>query len=321
MSWLITGGAGYIGAHVVRSLQQRGESVVVYDDLTTGSADRAGSAPLVIGSVLDGALLARTIREHDVRGVVHLAAKKQVGESVERPLWYYEQNVEGLRTLLNAMVDGGVDRFVFSSSAATYGMPDVDVVTEDTAALPINPYGETKLIGEWMSRAVGTAHGMKSVAMRYFNVAGAASNDLGDPAALNLIPMVFDALEQGKRPRIFGDDYPTADGTCIRDYVHVADLADAHAEVLLRMDSLEHGVAFNVGTGTGSSVHEVMAAIGVAIGRDVDPEIVARRAGDPPRLVASVERIRDQLGWTATHDLADMVGSAWSAWRARHDGM
>lgn len=314
MSWMVTGGAGYIGAHVVRALQNRDEEVVVYDDFSTGSAGRIQGAAVVEGSVLDQVRLAATIAEHKVEGVIHLAAKKQVGQSVEQPLWYYEENVEGLRRLLAAMADHQVGKLVFSSSAATYGMPDVDMVTEDTPCAPLSPYGETKLIGEWLARSAAKATGMSFVAMRYFNVAGAGAPELGDPAILNLIPMVFDAVESGRAPSIFGDDYDTADGTCVRDYVHVGDLADAHVEALLRMDEMDDGLVVNVGTGTGSSVREVIAEISSAMGRELEPVIAPRRAGDPARIVASVDRIREQLGWTASHDLTDMVTSAWEAW-------
>lgn len=311
---MVTGGAGYIGAHVVRALQARNETVVVYDDLSTGSASRVNDVAIVEGSILDQECLAEAISAHKVEGVIHLAAKKQVGQSVEQPLWYYEENVEGLRRLLAAMADQSVGKLVFSSSAATYGMPDVDMVTEDTPCAPLSPYGETKLIGEWLVRAAAKATGMSFVAMRYFNVAGAGSPELGDPAVLNLIPMVFDAVASGREPSIFGADYDTPDGTCVRDYVHVGDLADAHVEALLRMDEMDDGLVVNVGTGTGSSVREVISEISAAMGRELEPVIAPRRAGDPARIVASVDRIRDQLGWTASHDLTDMVTSAWEAW-------
>lgn len=318
MTWLVTGGAGYIGAHVVNALQERGESVVVIDDLSTGSADRVGRAKLVVGSVLDGALVRQVLAEHDVQGAVHLAAKKQVGESVAQPLLYYRENIGGLRVLLESLVEVGVPRLLFSSSAATYGMPDVELVSEDTPTLPINPYGETKLVGEWMCNAASAAHGLHCVSMRYFNVAGTGADALGDPAALNLIPMVFERIEAGDNPRIFGADYPTPDGTCIRDYVHVSDLADAHAEALLRADSLAPQTVVNVGTGTGSSVREVIDMVADVSGRELHAEVMDRRPGDPPKLVASVDRIRESLGWQARHDLRDMVESAWSAWRYRH---
>jgi UDP-glucose 4-epimerase len=319
MTWLVTGGAGYIGAHVVHALRSRGEAVVVIDDLSTGSADRVGDAELVVGSVLDGDLVRSVLAAHQVQGAVHLAAKKQVGESVVEPMMYYRENIDGLRVLLESLTAAHVPRLLFSSSAATYGMPDVDLVDESTPTNPINPYGETKLVGEWMCNAVSKAHGLHCVSMRYFNVAGAGEDQLGDPAALNLIPMVFERLEAGQAPKVFGDDYPTPDGTCIRDYVHVADLADAHAEALLRADSLVSGTVLNVGTGTGSSVAQVMGMVAEVTGIELVPEVVQRRAGDPPRLVASVDRIHSELGWTASHDLRDMVASAWSAWRYRHD--
>ena len=237
MTILVTGGAGYIGAHVVRLLQERGEKVVVVDDLSTGRADRVGDAVLVevdVASPEAVDVLTRAMTEHDVRAVVHFAARKQVGESVERPAWYYQQNVGGFTNLVTAMQAAGVDRLVFSSSAATYGMPSVSLVEEKLHAEPINPYGETKLVGEWLGRAASRAWGLRFVALRYFNVAGAGWPDLGDPAVLNLVPMVLDRLERGERPKIFGDDYPTPDGTCIRDYIHVLDLAQAHLAALER---------------------------------------------------------------------------------------
>ena len=319
MTWLVTGGAGYIGAHVVRAMVDDGTDVVAIDDLSTGSADRVQGASLIEGSVLDRGLLDRTIAEHGVTGVVHIAAKKQVGESVADPLMYYRENVTGLLTLLEACRDGGVDRFVFSSSAATYGLPDVDLVDEDVPGVPLSPYGETKLVGEWVMRDCATAFGLRYMSMRYFNVAGAASPDLGDPGIYNLIPMVFRELEQGSRPKVFGNDYPTPDGTCIRDYVHVADIAAAHLTAARALDDGAEPATYNIGRGEGSSVLEVLDVIGAITGRDVTPEFVARRPGDPARIVASVDRIRDAFGFTATRDLEDMVSSAWTAWRAAHD--
>jgi UDP-glucose 4-epimerase len=315
-SWLVTGGAGYIGAHVVKALRDRHEPVVVLDDLSTGAANRVGDAPLVRGSVLDTELVRGTIRDHAVAGIVHIAAKKQVGESVDRPLFYYEQNVTGLQSLLTAATDCGVESFVFSSSAATYGMPDVELVTEDTPGTPMSPYGETKVIGEWMARAVAVAAKMRVVSLRYFNVAGAASPDLGDPAALNLIPMALQALTAGDAPKIFGADYPTPDGTCIRDYVHVADIAEAHVAALKHLDGGGGGATYNIGRGEGSSVREVVDLVREVSGIDTAPEIVPRRSGDPARIVASVARIRDELGWTASYDLRQIVESAWEAWQA-----
>jgi UDP-glucose 4-epimerase len=312
-SWLVTGGAGYIGAHVVKALRDRDEAVVVIDDLSTGDAERVGNAPLVRGSVLDGDLVRDTLREHDVTGVVHIAAKKQVGESVANPLFYYRENVGGLTTLLEAATDVGVESFVFSSSAATYGMPDVDLVTEDTPGEPMSPYGESKLIGEWMTRAVALATGLRVVSLRYFNVAGAASPALGDPGVFNLIPLAMRALTAGEAPKIFGDDYPTPDGTCIRDYVHVADVADAHVAAMHHLQSGGASATYNIGRGEGSSVREVLHAVAAVSGIATEPEIVPRRPGDPARVVAAVDRIRAELGWSARYDLSEIVGSAWEA--------
>jgi UDP-glucose 4-epimerase len=235
MSVLVTGGAGYIGSHVVRLLHQRGESVVVVDDLSSGLPERIGSSKLLklnLASPNAVEVLAQTMREHAVKSVIHLAAQKQVGVSVKEPERYYSENIGGMANLLTAMRQTGVDRLVFSSSAATYGMPDVESVTEDAACNPINPYGETKLIGEWMSANASRAWGLRAANLRYFNVAGAGWPELADTAVMNLVPIVFAALKAGKDPVVFGDDYPTADGSCIRDYVHVHDLAEAHLSAL-----------------------------------------------------------------------------------------
>jgi UDP-glucose 4-epimerase len=315
-SWLVTGGAGYIGAHVVRAMRERDQRVVVVDDLTTGKASRVGNAPLVVGSILDDDLLRSTMRDHQVSGIIHIAAKKQVGESVANPLLYYRQNVVGLVTLLEAAVDLDVSSFVFSSSAATYGTPDVDLVTEDIDGVPLSPYGESKLIGEWMSRAVSAATDLRTISLRYFNVAGAASPELGDPAVLNLIPMALRELVAGRPAKIFGDDYPTPDGTCVRDYVHVADVADAHAAAMVHLQDGGGSATYNVGVGHGSSVKEVLRAVADVSGIRTEPIVVERRPGDPARIVAAVDRIKADLGWTARHDLNDMVESAWSAWNA-----
>ncbi len=320
MTWLITGGAGYIGAHVVRAMLAAGERAVVFDDLSTGVAERVpAGVPLVAGTVLDRAALDRAIAEHAVTGVVHLAAKKQVGESVELPLHYYHENIEGLRVLLAAAAAGGVRSFVFSSSAAVYGMPDVDLVTEATPCLPMSPYGETKLAGEWLVRATGKAHGLATASLRYFNVAGAASPELADAGVFNVVPMVFEKLTEGAAPRIFGADYPTPDGTCVRDYIHVADLAEAHV-VAARKLAAEPGtdLTVNIGRGEGVSVRELVDLINEVAGYETEPEIAPRRAGDPARVVASAERISTELGWKARHDVRDMITSAWAGWVHLH---
>lgn len=320
MTILVTGGAGYIGAHVVRLLLERGDKVVVVDDLSTGETSRIGDATLVeLDVAAPGAqeTITAALREHQVDSVIHFAARKQVGESMARPTYYYQQNVTGLANVLGAMEDAGVEKLVFSSSAATYGMPSVSVVEEKLHAEPINPYGETKLIGEWMGRAAARAWGLRFVALRYFNVAGSGWDDLGDPAVLNLVPMVLDRIERGEQPRLFGDDYPTPDGTCIRDYIHVLDLAKAHIAALsyLGTDARPFDV-FNVGTGTGSSVREVLDGLARVSGLTIDPIIEPRRAGDPPQLVGSPERINEVLGWHAEAGLEEILQSAWDAWQA-----
>ncbi|WP_033221730.1 UDP-glucose 4-epimerase GalE [Kitasatospora phosalacinea] len=323
MTWLITGGAGYIGGHVVRELAAAGVPTVVLDDLSSGSAAHLPpGVPLVTGSTLDRPLLDRVLAGHGVTGVLHLAARKQVGESVERPLYYYHENVEGLRTVLAAAVDAGVRRVVLSSSAAVYGMPDVDLVDESTPCLPINPYGETKLAGEWLLNACAAAHGLCAVSLRYFNVAGAAAPELSDPGAANLVPLVLQRLTAGLPPLVFGDDYPTPDGTCVRDYVHVSDVASAHVAAVRRLEAAgpdeRIGLTLNIGTGRGASVREMIAEIAEVTGVRIAPEMAPRRPGDPARVVASAELIRRELGWSARHDVRSMVASAWAGWQHRH---
>ena len=313
--WLVTGGAGYIGAHVVRALLASGREVVVLDDLSSGVSTKVpDGVPLVRCSVGDKAAVAAALRDHRVDGVVHLAAKKAAGESVDIPLHYYYENVSGLATLLHAMQKAEVSRMVFSSSAAVYGTPPQNPIDEHSPLAPESPYGETKVVGEWMVRDQGRAVGLSWVALRYFNVAGAGEHDLGDPSVNNLIPMVFRALADGRRPQIFGDDYPTPDGTCIRDYIHVVDLAAAHVAAVERSESRMAADVYNVGRGVGSSVREVMNQVAKVIGRDVNAEVVGRRAGDPPASYAATELITRELGWQAQHGLTDMVTSAWSAW-------
>ncbi|WP_031088891.1 UDP-glucose 4-epimerase GalE [Streptomyces sp. NRRL WC-3549] len=321
MTWLITGGAGYIGAHVARAMTGAGERVVVLDDLSTGIAERLGpDVPLVRGSTADRGLLDRVLAEHGVTGVVHLAAKKQVGESVEDPLLYYRENIGGLTVLLEAVAAAGVRRFLFSSSAAVYGVPDVEHITEDTPCAPINPYGETKLAGEWLVRAAGRAHGVSTACLRYFNVAGASEPRLSDTGTSNVVPMFFERLTRGEAPRVFGTDYPTPDGTCVRDYVHVDDLADAHLVVARGLLAREPGedLTLNVGRGEGVSVRELAALVGEVTGRPAEPLAGPRRPGDAARAVASVERMTREFDWTARLGVREMVESAWAAWCLRH---
>jgi UDP-glucose 4-epimerase len=316
MTWLVTGGAGYIGAHVVRALQAVGFDVVVVDDLSTGLASRvAGSVPIEVGTLLNHRFLKRVFDGHDVIGVVHLAAKKRVDESVRRPSLYFKENVEGLRLLLDQCAAAGVGHFLFSSSAAVYGDVATMPITEEVPCCPINAYGQTKLAGEWLVAAMGAATGMRTMSLRYFNVAGTASAELADTSVANLVPIVLHAIRNDDKPRIFGDDYPTPDGTCVRDYVHVTDVADAHVAAvreLMHNDS-DSVRALNIGTGTGVSVREMIDVAVKVTGVVVEPLIGARRYGDTPVAVADVAKVVDVLGWRARHDVFDVVTSAWSA--------
>jgi UDP-glucose 4-epimerase len=318
MSWLVTGGAGYIGAHVVRAFEEVDLEAVVIDDLSSGHREFVGpDTPFVEGTVLDTDLVTRTCKEHGVEGVVHLAGFKYAGVSVQRPLHTYTQNVTGTVNLLDAMAQAGVENMVFSSSAATFGTPDTEIVTEDNGTFPESPYGESKLIGEWLIRDQGIATGLRHTSLRYFNVVGSGSDDLYDSSPHNLFPLVFEALLAGRTPRINGDDYRTPDGTCVRDYVHVADLATAHVVAARRLasgDALEP--VYNLGSGQGVSVRQIMDTVRVVTGIDFTPEIGPRRPGDPDRIVASGELASRDLDWAMRHDLRDMVASAWSARRA-----
>jgi UDP-glucose 4-epimerase len=315
MSWMVTGGAGYIGAHVVRAFEEVGLDVVVVDDLSSGHREfvRPG-VPFVEGTIVDTELMARTMEEHDLEGVVHLAGFKYAGVSVDRPLHTYTQNVTGTVSLLQAMERTGVQNMVFSSSAATFGSPDVHVVTEETPTLPESPYGESKLVGEWVIRDQARATGLRHTSLRYFNVVGSGSDDLYDTSPHNLFPIVFEMLLKGKTPRINGDDYDTPDGTCVRDYVHVADLAVSHVVAAQRLAAGEDLLpVYNLGSGDGSSVREIMEAIRTGTGIDFTPEIAPRRPGDPDRIVATGEAAARDLDWKMRHTLEDMVRSAWQA--------
>jgi UDP-glucose 4-epimerase len=317
-TWLVTGGAGYIGAHVVRAFASKGLSSVVVDDLSSG---HRGFVPddvaFVEGSILDTDLLVGTMREHRVTGVIHVAGFKYAGVSVTRPLHTYEQNVTGTVSLLRAMQEASVDKVVFSSSAATYGTPDVDTVTEQTATAPESPYGESKLIGEWLLRDQAVAHGLRHTSLRYFNVVGSATPEVYDTSPHNLFPLVLEALLAGRTPSINGDDYPTPDGTCVRDYVHVGDLAVSHvaaAEALASGRELEP--VYNLGSGDGLSVRQIMDAMARVTGIGFEPDIKDRRPGDPARIVASGELAARDIDWLMRHDIDDMVRSAWEARKA-----
>ena len=323
MAWLITGGAGYIGAHVAETTLTSGRAVVVLDDLSTGISSRLSQdIPLTQISLQDAASVHQIFETNNISGVLHLAAKKRVGESVERPDYYWQENVGGLQSLLTAMKVHNVKNFVFSSSAAVYGQPDVPpgtLITEETPCAPINPYGATKLEGEVLSRVMAESHGFKVAALRYFNVAGAGRPELGDQYIFNLVPIVFDALDRSELPIVFGDDYSTPDGSCIRDYVHVQDLADAHIAAMDFVEKSDAGfTAINIGAGSGASVFEVLNMIQDVTGISIDPIIGQRREGDPAALVADVSFAKGVLGWQSSRDLRDIVTSAWDAWQLGH---
>jgi UDP-glucose 4-epimerase len=321
MTWLVTGGAGYIGSHVVRAFRDAGESVVVIDSLSSGHPEFVpADVPFVRGTILDGDLVRHALREHDVTGVVHLAGFKYAGVSVSQPLLTYQQNVTGTATLLEQMDAAGVRSLVFSSSAATYGTPDVDLVTEQTPTHPESPYGESKLIGEWLIADQARARELTHTSLRYFNVVGSATPDLYDTSPHNLFPLVLGMLARGEVPQINGDDYPTPDGTCVRDYVHVADLAHSH---LVAAHALEAGTSlepvYNLGSGDGVSVRQIMDVAAEVTGIDFEPRMAPRRPGDPARIVASGELAGRDLEWEMRHSLRDMLASAWAA-QERHSG-
>ena len=317
MTWLITGGAGYIGAHVVRAMTAKGVAVVVLDDLSSGHREFVPeTAAFVHGSVVDPSAVRAAIGDHGCTGVIHLAGFKYAGVSVERPLHTYEQNVTGAQVLLAAMSDLGARHLVFSSSAGVYGTPDVDLVTEDTPGRPQSPYGESKLITEWLIRDVAKVTDLTHTSLRYFNVVGSGTPDLYDTSPHNLFPLVLKALTDGRTPIVRGADYPTPDGSCVRDYVHVADVADAHVAAAA---ALEAGTAlqpaYNLGSGTGMSVLQIMSAMAEVTGIDFTPQIADRRPGDPARIVASGALAARDLGWAPRRTLDDCVASAWQAWK------
>jgi UDP-glucose 4-epimerase len=322
---LVTGGAGYVGSVSVEAFLAAGHDVVVLDDLSTGhrAAVPAG-ARLVVGDYGDQAAVTRLLADEETDAILHCAARSLVGESLQDPARYFRDNVSGGIALLEAAREVGVARFVLSSTAAVYGLPLATPIKEDAETRPINPYGETKRAFEGALTWYGRAYGLRSVSLRYFNVAG-ATDALGedhDPET-HLIPAILAAVERGRPLTLFGDDYPTPDGTCIRDYIHVADLADAHLraiEVTAADDprAVEGALAFNLGNGDGFSNLEVIQAAERVIGRTIDYEIGPRRPGDPPVLVASAERATTVLGWRPERpNLDEMVGSAWT-WRRAH---
>lgn len=328
MSWLVTGGAGYIGSHVVRAFIEQGITPIVVDDLSSGHREFVpDGVDFVEGQVQDTSLLERTMREHDVEGVMHIAGYKYAGVSVARPLHTYSQNVQGTAAVLEAMQRVGVSRIVFSSSAAVYGTPDVDLVTENQPTAPESPYGQSKLIGEWLladqARALELTDGatpLQHVSLRYFNVVGSGTDEVYDTSPHNLFPLVIEALIEGRTPRINGTDYPTPDGTCVRDYVHVADLATSHVAAATAMaEGRELRPVYNLGSGDGLSVREIMDAMQRGTGHTFEPVIGERRPGDPARIVANGDAAARDLDWRMRHSIDDMVTSAWQARTAHPD--
>ncbi len=318
MSWLVTGGAGYIGSHVVRAFLDAGIEPVVVDDLSSGHAEFVpDGVAFYRGTILDTDLLAEILRRHEATGVMHIAGFKYAGVSVQQPLHCYEQNVVGTMSVLRAMERSDVRAVVFSSSAATFGTPDVDLVTEETPTNPESPYGESKLIGEWLLADQAKATDLRHVSLRYFNVVGSGTPQLYDTSPHNLFPLVFEALLSGRTPRINGNDYATPDGTCVRDYIHVQDLAEAHVVAAQKLDSeVDLRPVYNLGSGDGVSVAQIMEAMADVTGIPFDPVIGPRRPGDPARIVASGELAHADLDWTMRHTLRQMVSTAWEARRA-----
>lgn len=318
MRVLVTGGAGYIGSHACKELTRQGHDVIVFDNLSTGHRALAKWGAFVHGDILDLAALRRVMRQHGVEGVIHFAAKSQVGESVRDPGLYVRTNVGGTLNILEAMRDEGVPRLVVSGTCAVYGQPDRVPITEDAPPAPVSPYGATKLFMERMLADFEAAHGIVSVALRYFNAAGADfEGETGEwhVPETHLIPRaLMAAAGTGPALDLFGDDYPTSDGTCIRDYIHVRDLARAHVAALEHLARGGASTAVNLGTGTGFSVLDILRGVEAATGRPAPRRIAPRRAGDPPVLVADATRAKTLLGWEPEcSSLEEILGSAW-AW-------
>lgn len=320
MTILVTGGAGYIGSHTARLLSELGRDVVALDTLERGYRDSLGDIDLVVGDIADERIVAKTCRKYDVDSVIHFAAYKAVGESVTEPLRYYKNNVSGTITLVETLLANGITKFVFSSSAAVYGTPDSSPVNEDAPLRPQSPYAQTKADIENFLKSCDAA-GLRSVSLRYFNAAGAHdSGDMGEDFSLttNLVPVVMRVLFGGQaRLEIFGADYPTPDGTCVRDYVHVSDLADAHVKALDYLASGGKTLVCNVGTGQGTSVRQLVEVTESVTSRTLPHTMVGRRAGDPASVYADPTLIRAVLGWRATRDLREIIASAYR-WHERH---
>lgn len=313
MAILVVGGAGYIGSHTARLLRRDGHEVILYDNLSTGHKFLADGFELIVGDIADEEKLAPALRR--ATAVIHFAAHAYVGESVENPRKYFRNNVNGALTLLNATIDAGIRAFVFSSTCAVYGVPSKVPIAEDVPRQPINPYGVSKLFFENALEAYERAYGMRSVRLRYFNAAGADESgeigELHDPEP-HLIPLALAAAAgAGPELQVFGTDYPTPDGTCIRDYIHVNDLAEAHVLALKHLMNGDAPLALNLGTGKGHSVRQVMATVQEVTGNAVPWNAAPRRPGDPPVLVADPSQAEKSLEWRASRNLRDIVSTAW----------
>ena len=322
MSILVTGGAGYIGSHMVHGLCDLGRDVVVIDNLSTGFEFLVPEGvPLIVGDVGDEGLVRSIISEHNVEAVVHFAGSIIVPESVENPLLYYENNTVKSRALIASCVAMGVNNFIFSSTAAVYGIPEKSPVDENAQLAPISPYGASKLMTEWMLRDVSAAHDFRYVALRYFNVAGADAQERVGQASANATHLIKVASETALGGRhgmqVFGRDYDTADGTCIRDYIHVSDLILAHIDALEHLQQGGKSGVFNCGYGRGYSVMDVISAVERAVGRKLPVADAPRRAGDPPELVANADKIRKTLGWSPSHDSLDEIVKSALAWERK----
>ncbi|AEV19735.1 UDP-glucose 4-epimerase GalE [Geobacillus sp. G4] len=322
---LVCGGAGYIGSHAVYRLLEKGERVVVVDNLQTGHREAVHpDAVFCQGDIRDRDFLREVFRQHDIEAVIHFAANSLVGESMEEPLKYYDNNVYGTQVLLEVMREFGVKQIVFSSTAAVYGEPKQIPIVETDPTEPTNAYGETKLAMEKMMKWADRAYGIRSISLRYFNVAGAYGTTIGEDhnPETHLIPLILKVpLGQREEIYIFGDDYDTPDGTCIRDYIHVLDLVDAHWLALEKLRSGADSDVYNLGNGNGFSVKEVIEAARQVTGHPIPARVVARRPGDPARLVASSEKAKRELGWEPKYpSITDIVASAWEWHQARPNG-
>jgi UDP-glucose 4-epimerase len=324
MKVLVSGGAGYIGSHAVRQLLRSGHEPVVLDNLSKGHRQAVKDVRLVETDLLDRTGLARCFAENRVEAVMHFAARSLVGESMQLPYEYYENNVVGSLNLFKSAMDAGVNKFIFSSTAAVYGQPDEVPIRETSAKAPLNVYGKTKLMIENMLEDFSNIYGIRYKALRYFNAAGAdEAGDIGedhDPET-HLAPIIFQYVN-GRRDRlcVFGDDYPTPDGTCIRDYIHVTDLADAHVLALQNLAQGGASCAYNLGSEAGYSVLEIIRAASDVTGRSIDYDVSPRRAGDPATLIASSAKIKAELGWQPRFGIRDILASAWRFHQANPDG-